>query len=203
MGFHNAKPPDKAYPKAKKAAQKAIRLGGAPGEAYTSLAWYYMYYKWDWDEAKKAFEKAIKLNPGYVYAHIWYREYYLIMGQWDDAITEMKKCLRLGPLGGRMKVFPIVTYGTAGRYTEAEKEYKKAARKYPKDPSPHLFHAKNLGMQGKFKESYKELNIARGLTGNKRAFENIFGYYYAYSGQHKKADKILRKLIAQHAQGKF
>src|SRR5205823_10657649 len=67
--------PNKALPKAKAAALKAIEIDGTLAEPHVSLAHVKYYYDRDWPGAEREFKRAIELNPNYPQAHHWYATY--------------------------------------------------------------------------------------------------------------------------------
>jgi tetratricopeptide (TPR) repeat protein len=58
-----------ARPKAKAAAEKAIRLDTESAEAHTSFAVFKLFYEYDWAGCEAEFRRALELNPNYAYAH--------------------------------------------------------------------------------------------------------------------------------------
>ncbi|MGB7297525.1 MAG: protein kinase, partial [Candidatus Aminicenantales bacterium] len=66
--------PEKAYPKAKEAALKALELDNNLAEAHTALAGIMRDNDWDFDNAEKELKLAIALNPNYATAHHFYAE---------------------------------------------------------------------------------------------------------------------------------
>ena len=55
-------------------------------------------FDYDWKKAKATLEKAIKLNPGYAYAHIFYGNLLQFTGESTErGIEEIKKARELDP----------------------------------------------------------------------------------------------------------
>ena len=84
----------------KKAAETAIKLDDSLGEAYFSLAYYYVCFEWKWEESKKNFRKAIELNPKFVQARSMYGMICLgwIDGKFDEAEEQLQIAIKLEPL---------------------------------------------------------------------------------------------------------
>jgi tetratricopeptide (TPR) repeat protein len=66
-----------AMPKAKEAAEKALRLNPNLSEAYVSLGAIATFYDWDSEKAHRYLKRAIELNPNNTNAswadgHLWY-----------------------------------------------------------------------------------------------------------------------------------
>ncbi len=90
--------PQVAFRNAKAAATKALALDENLGEAHTSLAFALDLYGWDWKTAEAEYKLAIKLNPSYATAHLWYAWHLIVMGQNSEGISELKKAESLDPL---------------------------------------------------------------------------------------------------------
>jgi adenylate cyclase len=67
--------PREAMPKAKEAAQRALAIDNALGEAHTSLAYIAFFYDWDWAAAERGFKRALELNPNNADTHHWYSHF--------------------------------------------------------------------------------------------------------------------------------
>jgi TolB-like protein len=90
-------PASETLPKAKAFAERALQLDSSLAEAHTSLAYVYRQL-WQWEQAEEEFKRAIKLNPNYPTAHLWYSTYLLDLGRNDDAMAEIKRALAVDPL---------------------------------------------------------------------------------------------------------
>jgi TolB-like protein/DNA-binding winged helix-turn-helix (wHTH) protein len=91
-------PPNAAMPKARTAAQTAIKLDDGLAEAHASLAVIAQNYDWDWATAEKEYRRAIELDPNYATAHHWYAEYLALTGRFDEALAEIERARQLDPL---------------------------------------------------------------------------------------------------------
>lgn len=89
--------PGDAFPKAKAAALRAVRLGDRSAEAHTSLAMIRFCYEWDWAEAETGFKHAIALNPAYATARNWYGQYLWAVGRLDEAEHEIRLAQEFEP----------------------------------------------------------------------------------------------------------
>ena len=80
-GYYNYMPPKEAFPEARRFAERALDIDESVGEAHASLGLIALFYDWDTSECKRAFERAIELNPGYATAHQWYSACFLATGE--------------------------------------------------------------------------------------------------------------------------
>jgi serine/threonine-protein kinase len=91
-------PASEAFPKARDAAQKALRIDDSLGEAHTALAMIKASYDWNWKGADETFQRAIELNPNYATAHQWYSEFLAAMGRHNEALSEIRRAQQIDPL---------------------------------------------------------------------------------------------------------
>jgi adenylate cyclase len=119
--FYNFFRPKEVMPKAKLAADNAIRLDSSLCEPYTSLGFYYAYYEWDFAESEKNFRKAIELNPAYTTGHFWYAMLYLswIAVDFEDSKKEGWIAIKLEPFSAIAHAIQTVNYYVAREYAEA------------------------------------------------------------------------------------
>ena len=152
-------------PKAKAAALKAIDLDASLAEPHTALG-YILAEEWDWTGARKEFERALELDPGYVIGLYQYAFYLSVMGKHDEAIPVEQKALALDPLS------PIVLY-RAGRVEFQARHYDEAIALFRRilelNPNDQL-GLYGLGLayeaQGKFDTAIlclKKQNLQRGF----------------------------------------
>ncbi len=112
-------PPKEEFPKAKKAALKALEIDDNIAEAHASLGWISITYDWNCDLAEKELKRAIELNPGFVAAHYRYARYFLWVARYDEAIKEFKIALELDPFSPIINREFGVALLFAGHYDQA------------------------------------------------------------------------------------
>jgi TolB-like protein/Tfp pilus assembly protein PilF len=98
MSGYSVAPPNVCTPKARAAAQAAIKLDDHLAEAHVSLAVIAQNYDWDWATAEKEYRRAIELDPNYATAHHWYAEYLALTGRFEEAFVEIERARELDPL---------------------------------------------------------------------------------------------------------
>jgi len=98
LGYFEEAPPKDVMPKAKAAAEKALRLDETLAEAYDALAAVSLRYEWNFAKAEREIRRAIELNPNYSEAHYLYSEYFIALGRFDEAIVEQRRAQELDPL---------------------------------------------------------------------------------------------------------
>jgi tetratricopeptide (TPR) repeat protein len=82
---------------------------------------------WNWPEGKRAFKRAIELDPSSAPAHYRYAtEYLFSVGRYDEAIAKVKRALELEPLDLNMVANLARAYLYAGQPDKALEQAKKA-----------------------------------------------------------------------------
>ncbi|OGD12741.1 MAG: hypothetical protein A2W20_05580 [Candidatus Aminicenantes bacterium RBG_16_66_30] len=130
LGHGGAEQAD-AYPRAKAAAEQALKLDPEMAEAVGTLADVALYYEWDWAKAEELFRRALALNPSLAMTHYHYAWYLVIFDRLDEAIAEHKLARDLDPLRALNTGWLGDLYNYAGRSDEAIVEAKKAIELNP------------------------------------------------------------------------
>ena len=90
-------------PIAMKYTSKALSLDSTLTEALTTLGFIQSIFDYDWQKSKQTLEKAIKLNPQYSDAHLYYGNLLQYTGEnTQQGIAEVKKAVELDPLNSRL-----------------------------------------------------------------------------------------------------
>src|SRR5687767_10876983 len=91
--YNHADDPDRA----KAAALRAISLDSSLAEGYTALAYVLANYEYRWAEADSALQRAIRLNPRYVLAHLRRANELAAQGRHDEAAAEVERAREIQP----------------------------------------------------------------------------------------------------------
>ncbi len=121
IAIYGLKPPKQMMAKAKELAEAAIKLDRTLCEPYHALAFYYTCIEWNWEEAKKNFNKAILLNPKYAEAHYRYGWNYLtwVEGDFKEAIKHGEMAVIQEPLSSLTYANHSFILFAAGDFKEA------------------------------------------------------------------------------------
>lgn len=195
LASYSAMPASEAFPKAKEAAERALELDETLAEAHTSLAFVRLGYEWDRRAAERGFKRAIKLNPGYATAHLWYAVTLAAMERLDEGLREIKRAQELDPLS-----LPINTnygwlYYLARRYDEAIEQYR---RTLELDPN-YALARRRLGQayeqQREYDKALAEFEAALSLSKGDTETIAAIGHLYAVSGKEQEARRVIRELV--------
>src|SRR5437773_1635731 len=183
--------PNEAYPKAKAAAIKALKLDNTLSEAHTSLAFSLDVFDWDWDSAEREYRRAIELNPGYATAHHWHAWHLSEMGRNSEAIAEMRKAENLDPLSLIISADVAEILLVAHLNDEAIAHSRKTVDMVPNFAIAHYELSQAFVQKHSYNEAIAEFQKAIELSGGSIPCTSNLAYAYAVSNKRNEAVKIL------------
>ena len=187
-------PPKEAYPRAKAAATKALKLDSTLGEAHISLAFSLDGFDWNFGEAETEFRRGIELNPGYATGHQWYAGHLILFGKNNEAIVEMKKAEDLDPLSLIIGADLAEDFLIAHRYDEAVLQIRKTMDLDSNFALAHYQLGQAFLQKHSYNEAVGELQKTVSLSGGSTTSTSSLAYAYAVSGNRKEAEAILNEL---------
>lgn len=122
-GYYDYLPPDSAFPRARDAARRALRLDAQSPAAHVTLAYVALYYEWDFPRAEEHFRRALRLDPSYSTAHQWYGNLLTAAGRFDEAAREMRRASELDPLSLIANTSIGWTHYFARDYAAADRQF--------------------------------------------------------------------------------
>jgi TolB-like protein/Tfp pilus assembly protein PilF len=190
---------DEFEARAEAAALKALEIDDALGEAHLALA-SVKWAQWDWEGARKEYERAIELNPSYAEAHHLYAHYLWAVGRAEEGLGENRRYLDLDPLWPR-------PYECMGYHLMMARQFDRAIGFYEKaleiDPTYYFAHT-GLGdayvHQGRLEEAAASYRAASGLSEDPMLQIPLsLAYIEAVSGNGREAEEILDRLESEGA----
>jgi TolB-like protein len=110
LSTYDVVPPREGMPRAKTAALKALEIDETLAEAHVSLANVMTHYEWDRASAAREYQRALELDPNYVYAYHCYASHAATMGSSAEAIELQQAARQLDPFS------VVVTSGLARHF---------------------------------------------------------------------------------------
>jgi TolB-like protein len=129
--------PSAAMPRARAAAEHALRLDPRLADAHAAMGAVRFLYDWDWRSADAQLKTAIELAPASVDAHLWYGVFLGQMGRSAEAIAEVERAERLDPLSIPVHINAGWVYYLARQTERATAQWQKAL---DLDPNLGIIH---------------------------------------------------------------
>ena len=189
-----------ARPKAKAAAEQAIRLDDTSAEAHASLATFKLFYEYDWEGSEAEYRRAFDLNPNYAFAHDQFALGLAFQGRYEESIAETRLAAELDPLNPQILIDGIFAFAWQGNH-EAAKEMAKRAEDL--DPT-YFFPEFSYGwidiQAGKLSEAIAHLQKSK--TMGSPAFVSAWlAYAYGAAGDRDRALAEVEDLQAMSLDG--
>jgi serine/threonine-protein kinase len=184
--------PKEAFPQAKAAIAKALKLDPDLPEAHTVAGYIASGFDWDWAEAERHFKRSLELDPNLAITHYRYGFTYLTaLGRHDEAIAEMKKAMELEPLSLIQGANFAAVLIYARQFDAALEQAKKTYELDPNHVGGRHWMSHALNAKGMYAESLliSEKSLQSGFPVGAQ-----LGYAYAKSGQRQKAEAVIARL---------
>jgi DNA-binding winged helix-turn-helix (wHTH) protein/TolB-like protein len=98
MGVFNIVQPDRAFPRARAAAQRAIGIDPDLAEAQAALGHVMVQYDRDWHGGDRQYLKALELRPTYGQAMFWLANNQVYQGRVSEGVVKAREAQALEPM---------------------------------------------------------------------------------------------------------
>jgi eukaryotic-like serine/threonine-protein kinase len=201
LAIHGPYPPQTVFPKASRAAARALELDPTLGAAHASVGFLKATYEWDWKAAEEHFLRAIELNPGDSNGRHWYAIDCLTpQGRLDEALDHLERSVALDPLS--------VSINTSlGGLFHDRREYARAIDQYLStielEPSFYFSHW-NLGRTyeqiGEYDKAMRAFERALALAPGSPTALAYIARCHAHLGRLDEARRLLDQLLERRRQ---
>ena len=175
-------PPQEALPRFNAALRTALEIDGTLPEVRYTLAVSAFYYRWDWTEAEREFERALSLNPNLVEARFEYAWYLASMGRFAQAITEAGRAVERDPLSVSANLALGSVYAASRRNGQAATQFRRTIELEPNDPRAYEFLAGAYMRTGNYDEGVRTYQKAMTLSGARPEKVAALGRAYHLEG---------------------
>ena len=187
-------PSREGVPKGKEIAQKAIELDAALAEGYIARGLARLDYDWDWDGAENDYKKALELSPNSALALDSYATLLPLRGRFDEAVVVQERALELDPLSPGLHADLGWIYFVSRQPNRAIPHFRKALDLNRNFHSARLLLAFSCQLSGKSTEAAAEFQRLAQLAPDLPIAQGALGYFYAVTGRHEDARKVLAGL---------
>lgn len=142
--------------RAKAAAQQALLLDENMAKAHTALGMVHLYHEWDWENAKKEFDIALKINPNEEFAHAHLAWLYLLSDENESAIEQATLATEINPLYPTYQLWLGWMHQIIGNHEKAIAEMEKLLEFEPNFSFAHFIIGSVYYDQGKYLDALHE-----------------------------------------------
>jgi DNA-binding winged helix-turn-helix (wHTH) protein/Flp pilus assembly protein TadD len=107
------------FPKAKAAIVRALELDPSSAEARATLALILLFCDWNWFEAEREIDTAVRLNPTSTLVYMNAAWFYMCKGSGDKPVREMQRALLVEPSSAALQLFLARIFLHTGQYRRA------------------------------------------------------------------------------------
>jgi TolB-like protein/predicted Zn-dependent protease len=147
---YSSHPRDEGIANAKRAASRALEIDDKLAEAHASMG--LILYNDDEEEAENEFKKAIDLNPGYSWAHVWYSNLLNRQNRFEESVRQLEIAYRLDPLNTVTLINLALRKAAVYQWDEAG-EYHRRALEIEPTSNVRDRYARYLANRGEFEEA--------------------------------------------------
>jgi len=186
------------YPKARTAATKALEMDDTLAEPHADLAWIKMAFDWDWADAEREFQYALKLNPNLANGHHWYALYLIYMGRFDEALKEINRARELDPLAPQINANVEEVFYSSRQYDRAFQEIRNTLEIFPNYAQAHYKLGLVYTQKGQYEEAITQFQKAIALENSRQPrFLAALGNAYGMTGRRNAAQSVLKELLGR------
>ena len=204
--------PEETFPRAREAAEKALRLRDSNEEAHNALANAFFWYEWNWQQAEQQFKRAVAINPSFSLAHHDYAFFLVAMGRTEQGLTSLRRAIASDPLSARVNIDAGWLYLQAHRFDDAIRQARRAQELEPGLAEANACIFKALVEQHKFVEALAlsgkrenagnaEESLKQSLAARVQQTSDPFAMatQYAFLGERAKALDALAQAYERHS----
>ena len=202
FGYPGGPSAAEAFDSAEIALREALTLDSMLPEAQLSRAKLRWMHTPNVSEAQSAVHKALALNPQLADAHFEHARIHAMRGDADSAIAAVVRMRELEATSASRKSDIAWVHWIVRRDSEAVVLAHEALALDSTSSTAYLALGGGLAGLGRYSEAIDAYERGRLLSGGNALFLPQLGYAYARTNQRKKAQAILRQLIAMQDAGR-
>ncbi len=189
-------PEREALPKARAAAESALRIDPDLAAAHASLG---QLHQTDmrWDEARAAYERALELDPGNAIARQTYGSLLLMVGQTEEALAQVRRAVELDPLSAQGRTAYATLLLFAREYAAAIEESARTLELEPEFDYLHYVQGFAHALSGDVEAGIESLRRADEINGGEAYSRAGLAYVLAMAGRRAEALQIIEELEGQ------
>jgi tetratricopeptide (TPR) repeat protein len=192
-------PPRETFAKAKAASLRALALDSTLAAAHASLGQIHMVSEYAWSDADREYQRAMALDPTYLFARELYSISLASRGHFAEAMAQLDTVRTIDPLELLNAHYPGRLLLVAGRPDDAIHLLRQLVEVDPQASQGYQQLGHAYLSKGMTREAITALRKAAALSGPRDSAQ--LAYAYAVSGQRAKARQVLRTLLSPSRRG--
>jgi DNA-binding winged helix-turn-helix (wHTH) protein/tetratricopeptide (TPR) repeat protein len=189
-------PGSHAFPKAKDAVIRALEIEPSSAAAHAALSNIMLFYQWDWREAKREIDAAVRLNPDSIpvcTSAIWFYE---CTGASDRALAQAQHALSLEPASPALQILLGRVLAHCGDYSNAIAYLTHLIESGPEFAIARRYRAQALILNGQPGDAVIDLlMLAQDRAEDVAMRLPLLGRAYADMGETQRAKEIYAMLL--------
>jgi serine/threonine-protein kinase len=187
-------PANESLPRARDAAETALRLDPSLAEAHTWLGIVHWWYDRDDEAARREFETALAMQPDLPSASEWYGWFLLASGHTEEGLAESRRAVALDPLSPEANTWLGLNLYFARRYEEAIDQLSATIARDRDYGYARLWLGRAYARAGRFEEAIAVLSPLQVDEFGGAEYASVLGRIHAAAGNTEEATRVLNRL---------
>jgi DNA-binding winged helix-turn-helix (wHTH) protein/Flp pilus assembly protein TadD len=184
-----------AFPKAKTAIVRALEIDPSSAEARATLANILLFCDWNWADAEREIEIAIRLKPQSTSVYTTAAWFYMCKGQGDEALRQLQRALLIEPSSPALQLFVARMFLHRGEYRRAIDAFSNLIESGPDFSLARRYRAQAFILNGQPGEALADLLLLPQDRAEDLALRlPLLGRAYADCGDAERAETIYHTL---------
>jgi len=184
-----------AFPKAKTAIVRALEIDPSSAEARATLADILLFCDWNWADAEREIEIAIRLKPQSTSVYTTAAWFYMCKGQGDESLRQLQRALLIEPSSPALQLFVARMFQHRGEYRRAIDSFSNLIESGPDFSLARRYRAQAFILNGQPGEALADLLLLPQDRAEDLALRlPLLGRAYADCGDTERAETIYRTL---------
>jgi len=194
--------PREAFPAAKSAVLKALKLDDTIAEAHSVLGAVLGVGEFDWPAAERAHNRALELNPSSADVRYLFANWYLqALGRLEEALAEDRRALEIDPLDSLYASQTGYCLHALRQFEAAIAQFRHAIDLDPSFYFPVWLLAVTYEQMGRKEEAIAAAEKAKELSGGAAPTVGFLGKVYGVTGRTTEARQLLEELEVKSRSG--
>ncbi len=185
-----------AFPKAKAAIVRALEIDPSSAEARATLGNILLFCDWNWVDAEREIETAMRLNPRSASVYVQATWFYICRGGAEKLLRELRRSLFVEPSSPPLQLFIARTFLHSGEYGRAIDAFTNLIESGPDFSIARRHRAQAFILNGQPAEALADLLLLPQDRAEDLALRlPLLGRAYADCGDLERAERIYRSLL--------